>query len=166
MLCAPLIERLTSVTFSKLEEVTSYPIFTYFASISGLQCEAEEMLRQRKLGFSFVRLLPKDTGVRPIVNLRRKRAEIKVNNLTWSCEKDLTRCTPSQVAGENERSSAIHQRYSPGCIPNSHLREGESSECSLASVAYGGRPRGRNSSGRPCSDIMKFTHGSRPTTPV
>lgn len=36
------------------------------------------MLRQRTLGFSFVRLLPKDTGVRPIVNLRRKRAEIKV----------------------------------------------------------------------------------------
>lgn len=58
VLCRPLVERLTSVTFSKLEEP-----------------EAEEILRQRKLGFSFVRLLPKDTGVRPIVNLRRKRAE-------------------------------------------------------------------------------------------
>ncbi|KAN0139057.1 Telomerase ribonucleoprotein complex - RNA binding domain containing protein [Lactarius tabidus] len=58
VLCRPLVERLTSVTFSKLEE-----------------SEAEEILRQRKLGFSFVRLLPKDTGVRPIVNLRRKRAE-------------------------------------------------------------------------------------------
>jgi telomerase reverse transcriptase len=30
------------------------------------------LLRQRRLGFSFVRLLPKDTGVRPIVNLRRR----------------------------------------------------------------------------------------------
>jgi telomerase reverse transcriptase len=40
------------------------------------------MLRQRKLGFSFVRLLPKVTGVRPIVNLRRKKLEIKVNDGT------------------------------------------------------------------------------------
>ena len=109
VLCAPLVERLTSVTFSKLEEVTLHPIFTHSTSISGFQCEAEEMLRQRKLGFSFVRLLPKDTGVRPIVNLRRKRAEIKVNHLTWSCKEDLTRCTPSEVTGENERASAIHQ---------------------------------------------------------
>lgn len=30
------------------------------------------MLKARKLGFSYVRLLPKDTGVRPIVNLRRR----------------------------------------------------------------------------------------------
>jgi hypothetical protein len=37
-----------------------------------LQHEAEEMLRQRQLGFSFIRLLPKETGVRPIVNLRRR----------------------------------------------------------------------------------------------
>lgn len=34
VLCAPLIERLTSVTFSKLEEVTPHPIFTYPTSIS------------------------------------------------------------------------------------------------------------------------------------
>jgi telomerase reverse transcriptase len=37
-----------------------------------LQHEAEEILRQRQLGFSFIRLLPKETGVRPIVNLRRR----------------------------------------------------------------------------------------------
>ncbi|KAF5327773.1 hypothetical protein D9619_004557 [Psilocybe cf. subviscida] len=55
-LCAPLIERLTSVTFAKLPDD-----------------EAGEILRQRRLGFSFVRLLPKETGVRPIVNLRRKK---------------------------------------------------------------------------------------------
>ena len=37
-----------------------------------MQREAEQLLKTRKLGYSFVRLLPKDTGVRPIVNLRRK----------------------------------------------------------------------------------------------
>ncbi|KAF8656263.1 hypothetical protein AX16_002699 [Volvariella volvacea WC 439] len=55
ILCAPLIERLSQKTFEKMEEV-----------------DAKEVLRQRTLGFSFVRLLPKDTGVRPIVNLKRK----------------------------------------------------------------------------------------------
>lgn len=55
-LCAPLIARLTSATFQKLTDA-----------------EAAEIFRQRKLGFSFVRLLPKETGVRPIVNLRRKK---------------------------------------------------------------------------------------------
>ncbi|KAK7690659.1 hypothetical protein QCA50_005758 [Cerrena zonata] len=55
-LCTPLIERLTSNTFEKLDPT-----------------DAQELLRQRKLGFSFVRLLPKETGVRPIVNLRRKK---------------------------------------------------------------------------------------------
>jgi telomerase reverse transcriptase len=49
---------------------------------SAFKHEAKEILRQRKLGFSFVRLLPKDTGVRPIVNLRRKRAEVKVSRET------------------------------------------------------------------------------------
>ncbi|CAL1716650.1 unnamed protein product [Somion occarium] len=55
-LCAPLIERLSSNTFEKLDPL-----------------DAQELLRQRRLGFSFVRLLPKETGVRPIVNLRRKK---------------------------------------------------------------------------------------------
>ncbi|THH09180.1 hypothetical protein EW146_g8757 [Bondarzewia mesenterica] len=59
-LCAPLIDRLSSDTFLKLEKT-----------------ETEEILRQRKLGFSFVRLLPKDTGVRPIVNLKRKKIQQK-----------------------------------------------------------------------------------------
>lgn len=45
-----------------------------------VQREAEEILRQRKLGFSFVRLLPKETGVRPIVNLRRRKVSSKVCN--------------------------------------------------------------------------------------
>jgi hypothetical protein len=42
------------------------------------QQEAVEILRQRRLGFSFVRLLPKETGVRPIVNLRRRPSQHKV----------------------------------------------------------------------------------------
>ena len=41
-------------------------------SLTLLQPDAKELLRQRRLGFSFVRLLPKETGVRPIVNLRRR----------------------------------------------------------------------------------------------
>ncbi|THV07327.1 hypothetical protein K435DRAFT_605904, partial [Dendrothele bispora CBS 962.96] len=56
ILCAPLLDRLTTETFQKIPNT-----------------EAEEILRQRKLGFSFVRLLPKETGVRPIVNLKRKQ---------------------------------------------------------------------------------------------
>lgn len=46
--------------------------------ISNYQDDAGEILRQRKLGFSFVRLLPKDTGVRPIVNLRKRKAVNRV----------------------------------------------------------------------------------------
>ncbi|KAF7797313.1 hypothetical protein EIP86_008508 [Pleurotus ostreatoroseus] len=55
ILCRPLIEKLCSNTFQKLR-----------------QNDAEEILRQRNLGYSFVRLLPKETGVRPIINLRRR----------------------------------------------------------------------------------------------
>ncbi|CAK5268459.1 unnamed protein product [Mycena citricolor] len=54
-LCAPLIDHLAGGTFQKI------PVD-----------EAKQMLRQRKLGFSFIRLLPKETGVRPIANLKRK----------------------------------------------------------------------------------------------
>jgi hypothetical protein len=57
-------------------------MFTCRMFTSAFKYEAEELLRQRKLGFSFVRLLPKDTGVRPIVNLRRKRVEIDVSQTT------------------------------------------------------------------------------------
>ncbi|PSR75587.1 hypothetical protein PHLCEN_2v9067, partial [Hermanssonia centrifuga] len=59
-LCTPLIEKLTTDTFQKLRRE-----------------DAEEILHQRRLGFSFVRLLPKETGVRPIVNLRRKESAPK-----------------------------------------------------------------------------------------
>ncbi|KAJ3554494.1 hypothetical protein NM688_g3081 [Phlebia brevispora] len=57
VLCRPLVERLCAGTFQKLRRE-----------------DAEEILRQRRLGYSFVRLLPKETGVRPIINLRRREA--------------------------------------------------------------------------------------------
>jgi telomerase reverse transcriptase len=56
-LTAPLVARLAAGTFARVPPA-----------------HARELLRQRALGFSFVRLLPKETGVRPIVNLRRKKA--------------------------------------------------------------------------------------------
>lgn len=54
-LCQPLIDQFSEKMFRRIEK-----------------SEAEEILRQRQLGFSFVRWLPKETGVRPIVNLRKK----------------------------------------------------------------------------------------------
>ncbi|KAG6908673.1 hypothetical protein DXG01_003687 [Tephrocybe rancida] len=59
-MCAPLIERLSCGTFLKMTDT-----------------EANEVLRQRRLGFSFVRLLPKETGVRPIVNLAHRKSTQK-----------------------------------------------------------------------------------------
>jgi len=81
-LCRPLIDRLASGTFKRIPDVNpslllSWNLPTYF----GIQSEAIELLRQRKLGFSLVRLLPKDTGVRPIVNLRRRPTpKVRVSN--------------------------------------------------------------------------------------
>jgi len=46
-----------------------------------LQIDTLAILRQRDLGFSFVRLLPKETGVRPIVNLRRKSKVTTIRSL-------------------------------------------------------------------------------------
>ncbi|KAL0953283.1 hypothetical protein HGRIS_004533 [Hohenbuehelia grisea] len=57
IICKPLIDRLTETTFERIS-----------------QSEADERLRQRQLGYSFVRLLPKETGVRPIVNLRSSKS--------------------------------------------------------------------------------------------
>ncbi|THH05865.1 hypothetical protein EW145_g4492 [Phellinidium pouzarii] len=64
VLCHPLLDRLAATTFQRIR-----------------QHEAEDLLRQRKLGYSFVRLLPKDSGVRPIVNLRRKRMTMQAEQL-------------------------------------------------------------------------------------
>jgi len=40
--------------------------------------------RARELGFSYVRLLPKETGVRPIVNLARRPIKLGVRPLALS----------------------------------------------------------------------------------
>ncbi|KAG2017771.1 hypothetical protein CC2G_007253 [Coprinopsis cinerea AmutBmut pab1-1] len=56
ILCEPLLDRLIHGMFERIPDK-----------------HAKEILRQRSLGFSFVRLLPKETGVRPIVNLRKKK---------------------------------------------------------------------------------------------
>lgn len=70
-LCAPLIEHLAEQTFKKISDVrvffTSHSLYPHHLD----QRDAKEILSQRKLGYSFVRLLPKEAGVRPIVNLRR-----------------------------------------------------------------------------------------------
>ncbi|KAF7292779.1 Telomerase reverse transcriptase [Mycena indigotica] len=55
-MCAPLIKSLTSATYQKISND-----------------EAEAILQNRTLGYSFVRLLPKEAGVRPITNLKRKQ---------------------------------------------------------------------------------------------
>ncbi|XMA14564.1 hypothetical protein WAI453_007355 [Rhynchosporium graminicola] len=44
--------------------------------------KAQKMLEQRTLGYSQIRLLPKETGVRPIMNLRRRVVKKGYNNST------------------------------------------------------------------------------------
>lgn len=77
-LCRPLVEQLTKGTFEKLDAVRSTQTSVYLYINVSIQDDARTILCQRKLGFSFVRLLPKETGVRPIVNLRRKFSQRQV----------------------------------------------------------------------------------------
>ena len=41
------------------------------------------------------------------------------------------------ISGKAQRAPTIYKRYSSSCLPNSHLREGEFSGRSPASVSYG-----------------------------
>lgn len=50
------------------------------------QRKANIILKNRTLGFSFLRLLPKDTGVRPIVNLQRKPTVIGMKGQPELCK--------------------------------------------------------------------------------
>ncbi|GAA5826431.1 hypothetical protein JCM11251_002363 [Rhodosporidiobolus azoricus] len=61
-LCAPLLESLGSTVFEKVPATR----------LISLQ-------QKRELGFSFVRLLPKEAGVRPIVNLARRPLRMGLN---------------------------------------------------------------------------------------
>ncbi|BGP56240.1 hypothetical protein JCM8202_005757 [Rhodotorula sphaerocarpa] len=58
-LCAPLLKQLGDSVFEKVPLV-----------------EALALQKKRELGVSFVRLLPKETGVRPIVNLARRPIKV------------------------------------------------------------------------------------------
>jgi len=113
-LCAPLIARLTSVTFEKLTDVSRWD--SRELNIEQIllmnKAEAAEIFRQRKLGFSFVRLLPKETGVRPIVNLRRKKTVIRVCPY-WK-EQRLS-LSHTMIIGF-VYSRAIHQSDSSSCL--------------------------------------------------
>ncbi|GAA5915420.1 hypothetical protein JCM6882_001418 [Rhodosporidiobolus microsporus] len=61
-LCAPLLESLGSTVFEKVPAT-----------------QLISMQQKRELGFSFVRLLPKEAGVRPIVNLARRPLRMGLN---------------------------------------------------------------------------------------
>lgn len=55
------------------------------------QEQATSILKSRQLGYSHVRLLPKDTGVRPIVNLRRKSStKYSINQILQNAFQILT----------------------------------------------------------------------------
>ncbi|KAJ3546316.1 hypothetical protein NMY22_g2104 [Coprinellus aureogranulatus] len=70
-LCAPLTKRLLDTMFIRIPDVrTLCALLRCDALTDKAQRDMPELMRQSKLRYSFVRLLPKDTGVRPIVNLR------------------------------------------------------------------------------------------------
>lgn len=80
ILCQPLLDKLCESTFERIGQVImSFMVLIRFLIVSLFQHEAEDLLQHRKLGFSFVRLLPKETGVRPIVNLRKKTGKKNVS---------------------------------------------------------------------------------------
>lgn len=54
------------------------------------RAEALSMMSSRKLGYSHVRLLPKETGVRPIVNLRRRSTK-QVHSDQQASQSDATK---------------------------------------------------------------------------
>ncbi len=77
-LCSPLIDKLTTDTYRKIPSV-SRDKRPPSSLETCLQDEVKAILAARDFGFSFVRLLPKDSGVRPIVNLRRKSQRLMVS---------------------------------------------------------------------------------------
>ena len=95
-------------------------------SLTLFQPDAKELLRQRRLGFSFVRLLPKETGVRPIVNLRRRTTrqggERSINQLLQAAFQILTyekvregviccHCLLGGVSGARELTFALESPF-------------------------------------------------------
>lgn len=52
--------------------------------------QAQQLLQRRTLGFSQVRLLPKESGIRPIMNLKRRVVKKGTKNLGASINSLLT----------------------------------------------------------------------------
>ena len=73
------------------------------------QTDAEEILRQRRLGYSFVRLLPKETGVRPIINLRRRETKVSAGTVSWSWHPDVLTLICALQSGSLPRGTSINQ---------------------------------------------------------
>jgi hypothetical protein len=74
------------------------------------QSQLIPLQRKRELGFSFVRLLPKETGVRPIVNLARRPLKIGVRCVSSLLECVLnTHHSPVQLNGQKEVGQPINK---------------------------------------------------------
>ncbi|KAG7089455.1 hypothetical protein E1B28_011140 [Marasmius oreades] len=131
VLCAPLLKDLSAQKFKKIEDEEAYAI-----------------LNQRKLGFSFVRLLPKELGVRPIVNLRRKQASstlgsnLSINALLQAALQILTYEKENQphLVGAACFSTDNHysklkeyklrlSRNSDGCLPRLYFAKVDVQAC-------------------------------------
>lgn len=102
------------------------------------QHEAEEILRQRQLGFSFVRLLPKETGVRPIVNLRRR-----TNPKVRPPKTNRGICLAHSHMGSARKAGAFDQSNSEDDVCYSKLRKGISL-CSMSESAHTDVLRSKN----------------------
>jgi hypothetical protein len=77
------------------------------------QPAAERMLAQRKLGFSTVRLLPKESGVRPIMNLKKRGMIVVCLDQTGGAEtEELTAFHPEK------RKNKVDTEYQLGHDPS------------------------------------------------
>ncbi|CEQ41347.1 SPOSA6832_03072 [Sporobolomyces salmonicolor] len=94
-LCAPLLESLGTAVFEKVPDD---------------QLLALER-QHRELGFSYVRLLPKEAGVRPIVNLARRPLVVGASLVFLSSPPSRTRlmCLSGQYNGQMEVGQPINK---------------------------------------------------------
>ncbi|CEH16267.1 telomerase reverse transcriptase [Ceraceosorus bombacis] len=97
IVCAPLLNRLKGTTFEPVPRT-----------------EALATILERKLGYSHIRFLPKETGVRPIVNLRRRslRRVAGSNNSASSNSGDATLGRSINSVMQNAFQILTHERTS------------------------------------------------------
>ncbi|KAG8975768.1 hypothetical protein FRB90_009409, partial [Tulasnella sp. 427] len=113
-LCTPLFDRLSEGTFAKLD---------YSKQV------ADTVMKARQLGYSYIRLLPKDTGVRPIVNLRRKpKTGLSINRVLQNAFQILSYEKANQpdllgasVFGLNEVYAKLKAFRQRNLLPNQKL---------------------------------------------